>query len=60
MVPGTIPESMPLLVKEPTHAGDREVVDRTSRKPEVPFMAGSFGGETQSAAHRSAVLLSCT
>jgi hypothetical protein len=41
MVPGTIPESMPLLVQEPIRVDDREVEDLTSWKPEVPFMAGS-------------------
>jgi hypothetical protein len=39
-LPRTFSESTLLHVQEPIRDGAREVEDRTSWKPEVPFMAG--------------------
>ena len=47
---GTCSELMPLLVQEPIR-GDREVEDRTSWKPEVPFMAGSVEDPVRETSH---------
>ena len=48
---GTFSELMPLLVQEPIREGEREVEDRTSWKPEVPFMAGSFESPVRESSH---------
>jgi len=51
MVPRTCSELMLLLVQEPIRDGDREGENRTSWKPEVPFMAGSFEGPVRETSH---------
>ena len=42
LLSGTVSELMQLLVHEPTRDDDWEAEDRTSWKPEMPFMAGSI------------------
>ena len=54
MVSGTVSELRPLFVQEKLRDGDREVEDRTSWKPEVPFMAGSVECLVQEETSRTA------